>query len=71
MSERIQKFHWEAQHTSRQQLVDWDYLDKFAALVAKDIAGMYSAIDNGNSVEGTDDFIEAVMRRYAGTTKTV
>ena len=48
----------------------WVYYDdfsyqKFALLIARDIVGMYDAIDNGNKVEGTDDFVEAVTRRYA------
>lgn len=38
--------------------------EKFAQLIAADILGCYDAIDNGNRVEGTEDFVKAVVKRY-------
>ena len=39
LRERLDKFHWEAQrHARRQQLVDDDYLQKFAELIVKECA---------------------------------
>jgi len=37
---------------------------KFAELIINDVLGCYAAIDNGNRVEGTEDFIKAVIKRY-------
>jgi hypothetical protein len=43
----------------------WDStVRKFAELIIKDCAGVYEAIDNGNEVEGTDNFLLALKRRY-------
>lgn len=41
-----------------------DDLVEFAQSIARDIGGIYEAIDNGNKVEDTFDFITAVKRRY-------
>lgn len=38
--------------------------EKFAELIIADVLGCYDAIDNGNQVEGTEDFIKAVVKRY-------
>ena len=40
------------------------WTEKFAELIVKDVLGCYNAIDNGNTVEGTDDFVKAVAKRY-------
>ena len=40
------------------------FAEKFAELIVKDVLGCYNAIDNGNTVEGTDDFVKAVAKRY-------
>ena len=37
---------------------------KLVELIVQDVLGCYTAIDNGNKVEGTDDFINAVIKRY-------
>lgn len=46
----------------------WKRIDvasnKFAELIVNDVLGCYAAIDNGNKVEGTEDFVKAVMKRY-------
>jgi hypothetical protein len=39
-------------------------LEKFAELILSDVLGCYHAIDNGNKVEGTEDFVKAVVKRY-------
>ena len=39
-------------------------LEKFAELIVNDVLGCYHAIDNGNKVEGTEDFVKAVVKRY-------
>lgn len=39
-------------------------VEKFAELIVKDCAGVYEAIDNGNKVEGTDNFLLSLKRRY-------
>ena len=44
--------------------ISLDQFEKFAELIVKDCAGVYEAIDNGNQVEGTDDYITAICRRY-------
>jgi hypothetical protein len=41
-----------------------EYHEKFAELIVKDVLGCYTNIDNGNTVEGTDDFVKAVAKRY-------
>lgn len=40
------------------------FAEKFAKLILSDVLGCYHAIDNGNRVEGTEDFVKAVMKRY-------
>ena len=37
---------------------------KFAELIVNDCAGVYSAIDNGNLCEGTDNYLLALRRRF-------
>lgn len=40
-----------------------DY-EKFAKDIIKDVLGVWSCIDNGNTVEGTDNFAKAVVKRF-------
>jgi len=42
------------------------FTTKFAELIVSDVCGVYAAIDNGNEVEGTSNFLKAVKRRYKG-----
>lgn len=37
---------------------------KFAELIIKECAGIYEAIDNGNKIEGTDNYIKALRIRF-------
>lgn len=46
------------------EIVSDGFCEKFAELIVKDVLGCYNAIDNGNTVEGTDDFVKAVAKRY-------
>jgi len=39
-------------------------LEKFAKLIVRECAGIYDAIDNGNLVEGTDDYLEALRKTF-------
>lgn len=36
----------------------------FAKLVARECANIYEAIDTGCTIEGTDDFLEALYRSF-------
>ena len=38
--------------------------EKFAESIVRECAGIYEAIDNGNQVEGTDNYIEALRKRF-------
>jgi hypothetical protein len=38
--------------------------EKFADLIVKECAGIYSKIDNGNLHMGTDDYLEALHRTF-------
>jgi hypothetical protein len=37
---------------------------KFAELIVQECAGIYEAIDNGNKVEGTENYLEALHKRF-------
>ena len=39
-------------------------LEKFAESIVRECAGIYEAIDNGNQVEGTNNYIEALRKRF-------
>lgn len=39
-------------------------LEKFAELIVKECAGIYSKIDNGNLHMGTDDYLEALHKTF-------
>ena len=39
-------------------------MEKFAELIVRECAGIYDAIDNGNLVMGTDDYLEALTKRF-------
>ena len=41
-------------------------LAKFAELIVKECAGIYSKIDNGNQHMGTDDYPEALHKTFFG-----
>jgi hypothetical protein len=39
-------------------------VEKFAELIVKECAGIYSKIDNGNSHMGTDDYLTALVKHF-------
>jgi hypothetical protein len=38
--------------------------EKFAELIVRECAGIYSKIDNGNLHMGTDDYLEALQKHF-------
>ena len=38
--------------------------EKFAELIVRECAGIYSKIDNGNQHLGTDDYLEALQKHF-------
>lgn len=38
--------------------------EKFADLIVRECAGIYSKIDNGNSHLGTDDYLTALVKHF-------
>ena len=45
-------------------LVPAETLEKFAELIVRECAGIYSKIDNGNLHMGTDDYLEALHKTF-------
>jgi hypothetical protein len=41
-----------------------DNMEKFALLIVKECAGIYSKIDNGNRHLGTDNYLEAIRKHF-------
>lgn len=39
-------------------------VEHFARLIASDVVQCYDCIDNGNKIEGTDNFVKAIVKRY-------
>ena len=39
-------------------------MEKFAQLIVSECAGIYDAIDNGNTQMGTDDYLEALRLTF-------
>ena len=44
-------------------------MEKFAELIVKECAGIYDAIDNGNLVMGTDNYLEALTKRFGNDSR--
>jgi hypothetical protein len=40
------------------------WLEKFAELIVRECAGIYSKIDNGNLHMGTDDYLTALVKHF-------
>lgn len=38
--------------------------EKFAELIVRECAGIYSKIDNGNAHLGTEDYLEALQKHF-------
>lgn len=43
---------------------EWEWEYKFAELIVRECAGIYEAIDNGNKVQGTDNYLKALKLRF-------
>jgi hypothetical protein len=49
----------------RDPYVLWeDDIEKFAQSIVSECAGIYDAIDNGNTQMGTDDYLEALRLKF-------
>ena len=71
MNERIKLLAKQASHQSPDGYpvtipYSKDFAEKFAELIVKECAGIYSKIDNGNLHMGTDDYLEALHRTFFG-----
>ena len=71
MNERIKELAEQASHQSPDGYpvtipYSKDFAEKFAELIVKECAGIYSKIDNGNLHMGTDDYLEALHRTFFG-----
>ena len=71
MNERIKALAEQASHQSPDGYpvtipYSKDFAEKFAELIVKECAGIYSKIDNGNLHMGTDDYLEALHRTFFG-----
>jgi hypothetical protein len=74
MNERIRELAIESQlvyEDSGRLLTAWlehvdlsDEVKKFAELIVKECAGIYSKIDNGNAHLGTEDYLEALQKHF-------
>ncbi len=40
------------------------FMEKFAELIVRECAGIYSKIDNGNLHMGTDNYLEALQKHF-------
>ncbi len=69
MNERIKELEKQAQKViwpadgNVTELTNLD-IEKFAELIVKECAGIYSKIDNGNLHMGTDDYLEALRKHF-------
>ena len=41
-----------------------EFSEKFAELIVRECAGIYSKIDNGNPHLGADDYLEALQKHF-------
>ena len=48
---------------SDRQMWEWE-TDKLVELVINECAGVYEAIDNGNQVKGTNNYLKALQLRF-------
>ena len=63
MNERIRALALQA-GGSHYPDVGGELLEKFALLVAQRCAAIYEAIDNGNAVHGTMNYVQALRREF-------
>ena len=69
MNERIKELMVELKktvstHRGDAVLIGYDEIEKFAELIIKECAGIYSKIDNGNLHMGTDNYLEALHKTF-------
>ena len=64
MNERIKELWWKARIGYNEQNCDPEVLAKFAELIVRECAGIYSKIDNGNLHMGTDNYLEALHKTF-------
>ncbi len=70
MSRRMREpFHtliWKASigYNDSWSQVDPEVLESFAEAIVRRCASIYDAIDNGNTQEGTDDYLEALKKHF-------
>jgi hypothetical protein len=65
MNERFEQMMLEATKDMPQgYYVPGEYFQKFAELIVRECAGIYSKIDNGNSHMGTDNYLEALHKTF-------
>ena len=69
MNERIKQLYDQSQKVGR--YTDGGYTEiygldaeKFAELIVGECAGIIEAIENGNQIEGTDNPIKAIRKRF-------
>ena len=60
---------WRDEAWNPGDVFDWssrydNELEEFAKLIIKDCINVYTAIDNGCTMHGTDDFVQAIITRY-------
>jgi hypothetical protein len=53
-----------SEHSDPEPLYTRQELVKFAQLIVKKCAGIYSKIDNGNLHMGTDNYLEALYKTF-------
>jgi hypothetical protein len=65
MNERIQKLAVQA-HAKDNTLHYYnpEFIEKFAELIVRECAGIYSKIDNGNQHLGTYNYLEALQKHF-------
>ena len=57
------KVNWQHEDV---QVIKMARFEKFAELIVKECAGIYSKIDNGNLHMGTDNYLEALHKTFFG-----
>ena len=64
MNEKIKELMLRAGTDTSGKWMSVDNAEKFAELIVKECAGIYSKIDNGNAHLGTEDYLEALQKHF-------
>jgi len=64
MNERIQELARQASGQTFGHIRNAYFEKKFAELIVRECAGIYSKIDNGNLHMGTDNYLEALHKTF-------